>query len=85
MGEEVQVAVQRQSIKFQEEAQAEKKEYIDLVDTSVRDIIKEEVKKRLPKIFSKAVSDLANPVIQQTVIESLENIVSAKSSSAPKS
>nr|GEZ17482.1 hypothetical protein [Tanacetum cinerariifolium]GEZ18277.1 hypothetical protein [Tanacetum cinerariifolium] len=67
------------------EALAEKKEYIDLIDTSVRTIIKEEVKTQLPQILPKAVSDFATPVIEQNVTESLEDVVLAKSSSQPKS
>ncbi|GJR49104.1 hypothetical protein Tco_1317207 [Tanacetum coccineum] len=41
------------------ETQAEKQEYIDLVDSSVRTIIREEVKTQLPQILPKAVSDFA--------------------------
>ncbi|GJY15971.1 hypothetical protein Tco_0386393 [Tanacetum coccineum] len=69
----------------QEEAQAEKQEYIDLVDTSMRTIIREEVKTQLPQILPKAVLDFATPVIEQNVIESLEATVLVKSSSQPKS
>ncbi|GJR75272.1 hypothetical protein Tco_0087637 [Tanacetum coccineum] len=60
-------------------------EYIDLVDTSVRTIIKEEIKTQLPQILPKAVSDFATHVIEQNVTESLEAVVLAKSSSQPKS
>ncbi|GJS01385.1 hypothetical protein Tco_0317893 [Tanacetum coccineum] len=42
-------------------AQAEKQEYIDLVDSSVRTIIREEVKTQLPYILPKVVSDFATP------------------------
>ncbi|GJW26145.1 hypothetical protein Tco_0039956 [Tanacetum coccineum] len=45
----------------QEEAQADKQEYIDLIDLSVRTIIKEELKTQLPHILPKAVSDFATP------------------------
>ncbi|GJV88798.1 hypothetical protein Tco_1532736 [Tanacetum coccineum] len=69
----------------QEEAQAEKQEYIDLVDTSVRTILKEEVKTQLPQILPKAVSDFATSVIKKNITESLEAAVLAKSSSQPKS
>ncbi|GJX85771.1 hypothetical protein Tco_0336545 [Tanacetum coccineum] len=68
-----------------EEALAEKREYIDLFDTSVRAIIKEEVKTQLPQILPQAVSDFATSVIERNVTESLEAIVLAKSSSQPKS
>ncbi|GKF75448.1 hypothetical protein Tco_0224892 [Tanacetum coccineum] len=50
--------------KMKEEAQAKKQEYIYLVDTSVRTIIREEVKIQLPQILPKAVSDFATPVIE---------------------
>ncbi|GKB66221.1 hypothetical protein Tco_0927633 [Tanacetum coccineum] len=69
----------------QEESQVEKQEYIDLVDTSVRTIIREEVKTQPPQILPKAVSDFATPVIERNVTESLEAAVLAKSSSQPKS
>ncbi|GJY38621.1 hypothetical protein Tco_0424985 [Tanacetum coccineum] len=68
-----------------EETQAEKQEYIDLVDSSVRTIIREEVKTQLPQILPKAVSDFATLVIKRNVTESLEADVLAKSSSQPKS
>ncbi|GKC16810.1 hypothetical protein Tco_1013592, partial [Tanacetum coccineum] len=60
-------------------------EYINLVDTSVRTIIREEVKTQLPQILPKAVSDFATLVIEQNVTESLEAVVLAKSFSQPKS
>ncbi|GKB42426.1 hypothetical protein Tco_0887368 [Tanacetum coccineum] len=43
-GEAIQQAINSQTAKCREEALADKKEYIDLNDTSVRAIIKEEVK-----------------------------------------
>nr|GEV23189.1 hypothetical protein [Tanacetum cinerariifolium] len=55
-----------------EEAQAEKQDYIDLVDSTVRTIIREEVKTQLPQILPKVVLDFATHVIEQNVIESLE-------------
>ncbi|GKC79945.1 hypothetical protein Tco_1130719 [Tanacetum coccineum] len=68
-----------------EESQAEKQEYIDLINTLVRTIIKEEVKTQLHQILPKAVSDFATHVIERSVIESLEAVVLPKSSSQPKS
>ncbi|GJZ90944.1 hypothetical protein Tco_0662871 [Tanacetum coccineum] len=68
-----------------EEAQARKQEYIDLVDSSVRTIIREEVKTQLPQVLPKAVSNFATPVIDRNVTESLEAAVLAMSSSKPKS
>ncbi|GJZ64310.1 hypothetical protein Tco_0620731 [Tanacetum coccineum] len=83
--EAVQQAIMSHNAKCREEAQAEKKEYIDLIDTSVRIIIREEVKTQLLQILPKAVSDFATPVIERNVTELLEAVVLAKSSSQPKS
>ncbi|GJV80771.1 hypothetical protein Tco_1516641 [Tanacetum coccineum] len=65
----------------QEEAIPDRREYIDLIDTSVRAVIKEEVNSQLPQV----VSEFATPVIEQNITESLEAAVLAKSSSQPKS
>ncbi|GJW64310.1 hypothetical protein Tco_0116194 [Tanacetum coccineum] len=70
---------------FEKKAQEERKLYIDVVEKSVKDIIKDEVKSQLPRILSKEVSDFATPVIQSTINELLENVVLAKSSSQTKS
>ncbi|GJS74824.1 reverse transcriptase domain-containing protein [Tanacetum coccineum] len=70
---------------FEKKAKDERKRYIDLVEKSVKEIIKDEVKSQLPEILPKEVSDYATPVIQSSIIESLKNIVLAKSSSQPKS
>nr|GEU60534.1 hypothetical protein [Tanacetum cinerariifolium] len=66
-------------------SQEERNLYIDVVEKSVKDIIKDEVKSLLPQILPKEVSDFATPVIQSTINESLENVVLVKSSSQPKS
>ncbi|GKD02835.1 hypothetical protein Tco_1177809, partial [Tanacetum coccineum] len=66
-------------------AQAEKEIYIDIIEKSVKEIIKDEVKSQLPQILPKEISDFATPVIQSTINESLENVVLAKSSSQPQS
>ncbi|GJT86226.1 retrovirus-related pol polyprotein from transposon TNT 1-94, partial [Tanacetum coccineum] len=71
--------------KFEKKAKDERKRYIDLVEKSVKEIIKDEVKSQLLEILPKEVSDYATPVIQSTITESLENIILAKSSSQPKS
>ncbi|GJT12064.1 hypothetical protein Tco_0859106 [Tanacetum coccineum] len=60
-------------------------EYIDLIDSSVRTVIRKEVNTQLPQILPKAVSDFATPVIEQNVTESLEAAVLARSSSQQKS
>ncbi|GKA19103.1 hypothetical protein Tco_0699018 [Tanacetum coccineum] len=61
------------------EAQAEKRKYIDLVDSMVRTIIKEEVNTQLPQILPQAISDVATPVIEKNVTESLEVVVLTRS------
>ncbi|GKC01031.1 hypothetical protein Tco_0987167 [Tanacetum coccineum] len=63
LGEAIHKAIQSHNAECREEAQAEKQEYIDLVDTSVRTIIREEVKTQLPQILPKAVSDFATPIL----------------------
>ncbi|GKD72863.1 hypothetical protein Tco_1331145, partial [Tanacetum coccineum] len=70
---------------FEKKAKDERKRYIDLVEKSMKEIIKYEVKNQLPKILPKEVSDYATPVIQNLITESLKNIVLDKSSSQPKS
>ncbi|GKE87267.1 hypothetical protein Tco_1564742, partial [Tanacetum coccineum] len=70
---------------FEKKAKDERKRYIDLVEKSVKEIIKDKVKNQLPEILPKEVSDYTTPVIQSSITESLENIVLAKSSSQPKS
>ncbi|GJX15871.1 hypothetical protein Tco_0216703 [Tanacetum coccineum] len=52
----------------------EESDYIDLIEKSVKDIIKDEVKSQLPQILPKEVSDYATPMIQSSITESLENI-----------
>ncbi|GJX76823.1 putative reverse transcriptase domain-containing protein [Tanacetum coccineum] len=66
-------------------AQAEKEKYIDIIEKSVKEIIKDEVKSQLPQILPKEISDFVTSVIQRTINESLENVVLAKSSSQPQS
>ncbi|GJU84844.1 hypothetical protein Tco_1292390 [Tanacetum coccineum] len=58
-----------------EEALADKKEYIDLVNTSVTTIIREEVKTQLPQILPQVVSDFATPVIEKNVTETIEDVI----------
>ncbi|GKC17172.1 hypothetical protein Tco_1013954 [Tanacetum coccineum] len=82
---DVQTALQSYTAEFKNEAQAEKDRYIDLIEKSIKDIIKDEVKSQLPQILPKEVSDFATHVIQSTINESLKNVVLAKSSSQPKS
>ncbi|GJT46343.1 hypothetical protein Tco_0955058 [Tanacetum coccineum] len=83
--ESIQQAIKSHTAKCREEALADRREYIDLIITSVRAIIKEEVKTQLPQILLQAFLEFATPVIEQNVTESLEVAVLAKSSSQPKS
>ncbi|GJU86544.1 hypothetical protein Tco_1294090 [Tanacetum coccineum] len=68
-----------------QEAQDEKNDYKELVDTSMRAIIKEEVNTQLPQILPQAVSDFATPVREKNVTEPIEASVLARSSSQLKS
>ncbi|GJW19453.1 hypothetical protein Tco_0026889 [Tanacetum coccineum] len=70
---------------IKEEAQAEKKLYIELIDSTVRIIIKEEVNAQLPHILPQAISDVVTPIIEKNVIESLEAAILTRSSSQPQS
>ncbi|GKB25277.1 hypothetical protein Tco_0864678 [Tanacetum coccineum] len=81
----IQKAIESHNAEFREEALADKKEYIDLVDTLMRTIISKEVKTQLPQILPQAILEFATPVIEKSIIESLKAIVLAKSSSQPKS
>nr|GEW16418.1 retrovirus-related Pol polyprotein from transposon TNT 1-94 [Tanacetum cinerariifolium] len=71
--------------KFKKKSQAEKEKYIDIIEKSMKEIIKDEVKSQLPHILPKEISNFATLVIQSTINESLENDVLAKSSSQPQS
>ncbi|GKB23162.1 hypothetical protein Tco_0862563 [Tanacetum coccineum] len=83
VGDSIQEAFRSYTVEFKKKTQADRKRYIDLVEKSVKDIIKDEVKS-LPQILPKEVSEFTTPVIQSTITKSLENVVLAKSSSQPK-
>nr|GFA18037.1 hypothetical protein [Tanacetum cinerariifolium] len=85
LGYATQMALQSYSVEFEKKAQAERKRYIDLVEKSMKDIIKDEVKSQLPQILSKEVSNFSTLVIERTVTKSLDNVFLAKSSSQPQS
>ncbi|GJV53913.1 hypothetical protein Tco_1449654 [Tanacetum coccineum] len=85
LGEAIQKAIVAHNLDCREEAQAEKRDYIELIDTSMRAILKEEVNTQLPQILPQAVSEFATPVIEKNVKESLEATVLARSPSQPKS
>ncbi|GKA97836.1 hypothetical protein Tco_0825730 [Tanacetum coccineum] len=85
LGEAINKTIQAHNFDCIEEAQAEKREYIELVDSTVRSIIKEEVNTQLPQILPQAISDVATLVIEKNVTESLEVAVLTRSSSQPQS
>ncbi|GJV17440.1 hypothetical protein Tco_1362763 [Tanacetum coccineum] len=70
---------------FKFDQRDEKNAYIELIDTSMRALIKGEVNTQLPQILPQAVSDFANPVIDKNVTESVEATVLTRSSSQPTS
>ncbi|GJX00305.1 hypothetical protein Tco_0184218 [Tanacetum coccineum] len=85
LGEAIQKAIVEYKLDCREDAQAKKTNYIEIVDTSMRAILKEEVNTQLPQILPQAVSDFATPVIEKNVTESLEAAVLARSSSQANS
>ncbi|GKF86443.1 hypothetical protein Tco_0254270 [Tanacetum coccineum] len=64
LGDFIQEAFRSYTTEFEKKAQAERKRYVDLVEKSVKDIIKDEVKSQLPKILPKEVFEFATPVIK---------------------
>ncbi|GJT69762.1 retrovirus-related pol polyprotein from transposon TNT 1-94 [Tanacetum coccineum] len=78
-------AFRSDTAEFEKKAKDERKRYIDIVEKSVKDIIKDEVKSQLPQILPKEVSKFATLMIQSTITESLENVILAKCSSQSKS
>ncbi|GKD99953.1 hypothetical protein Tco_1387937 [Tanacetum coccineum] len=85
LGEVINKAIRAHNLDCRQEAQDDKNAYIELVDISMRAIIKEEVNTQLPQILPQAVSDFANPMIEKNVTESLEAAVLTRFSSQPKS
>nr|GEW47047.1 hypothetical protein [Tanacetum cinerariifolium] len=61
LGEAIQKAIVVHNLDCREEAQAEKRDCIEIVDTSMRAMLKEEVNTQLPRILPQAVSDFATP------------------------
>ncbi|GJZ96018.1 retrovirus-related pol polyprotein from transposon TNT 1-94, partial [Tanacetum coccineum] len=83
--EGIQQAIKSHTAECREEALADRREYIDLINTSIRAIIKEEVNSQLPLILPQVVLEFSTPVIERNITESLEDVVLEKSSSQPKS
>ncbi|GJU90770.1 hypothetical protein Tco_1303193 [Tanacetum coccineum] len=65
LGEAINKAIQAHNFDCREEAQAEKREYIELVDSTMKIIIKEEVNTQLPQILPQAISDVATPSLYE--------------------
>ncbi|GJU19719.1 hypothetical protein Tco_1153061 [Tanacetum coccineum] len=61
LGEAIKKANQAHNLDYRQEAQDEKNAYIELANTSMRAIIKEEVNTYLPQMLPQAVSDFASP------------------------
>nr|GEW25134.1 retrovirus-related Pol polyprotein from transposon TNT 1-94 [Tanacetum cinerariifolium] len=72
LGDAINKAIQAHNFDCKKEAQAKKMDYIELVDSTMMTIIKEEVNARLPQILPKAISNVATHVIEKNVTESLE-------------
>ncbi|GJV90619.1 hypothetical protein Tco_1538432 [Tanacetum coccineum] len=84
IGYATRIALKSYTKEFEKKAQEERKLYIDVVEKSMKDIIKDEVKSLLPQILPKEVLDFATPVIQSTITESLENDIEPPRSSKSK-
>nr|GEU68295.1 retrovirus-related Pol polyprotein from transposon TNT 1-94 [Tanacetum cinerariifolium] len=83
--ETIRKAIKAHNFDCREEDQAEKREYIELVDSTVRIIIKEEVNAQLPHILPQTISDVVTLVIDKNVNKSLELVVLTRSLSQPQS
>nr|GEZ73207.1 hypothetical protein [Tanacetum cinerariifolium] len=79
LGEAINKAIQAHNFDCRKETQAEKRKYIELVDSIVRTIIKVEVNDQLPQILPQMISDVATPIIEKNVTGSLEVVVLTRS------
>ncbi|GJT98419.1 hypothetical protein Tco_1093937 [Tanacetum coccineum] len=75
----------KQVDQLQTRSSDEKNACIELVDTSMRALIKEEANTQLPQILPQAVSDFATHVIEKNVTELVKAAVLTRSSSQPTS
>ncbi|GJR09303.1 hypothetical protein Tco_0791955 [Tanacetum coccineum] len=85
LGDAINKAILTHNLDCKQEDPDEKNAYIELVDISMRALIKEEVNTQIPQILPRAVSDFSNPVIEKNVTESVEAAVLTRSSSQPAS
>ncbi|GKA90659.1 hypothetical protein Tco_0812529, partial [Tanacetum coccineum] len=72
IGYATRTALESYTKEFEKKAQEERKLYIDIVDKSIKDIIKDEVKSLLPQILPKEVSEFATPVIHTASLTEFE-------------
>ncbi|GKG12894.1 hypothetical protein Tco_0347131, partial [Tanacetum coccineum] len=85
VGYAVQAAFHSYKVDFEKEAQAEQDRFIDIIDKTVKELVKDEVKGQINKILPKKIVDFATPMIERNVDDSYERVVLAKSASQPKS
>ncbi|GJX92309.1 hypothetical protein Tco_0345635 [Tanacetum coccineum] len=78
LGEAIQQAIKSYTVECRNEALDDKREYIDLIDTSVRAIMKEEVNTQLPQILPQAESDFATPILWEPKIEEHKSYLRAE-------
>ncbi|GJS65950.1 hypothetical protein Tco_0680514 [Tanacetum coccineum] len=64
IGFATQMVLQSYTSEIKKKAQEEKDRYIDLVEKSIKDIIKDEIKSQLPRILPKEVSDTATSLTE---------------------
>ncbi|GJY71346.1 DNA-directed DNA polymerase, partial [Tanacetum coccineum] len=72
-------------VEFEKEDRTEQERFIEIIDKSVKEMVKDEVKGQLNKILPKKIADFATPMIERNVVDSYERVVLAKSASQPKS
>ncbi|GJU43537.1 hypothetical protein Tco_1200803 [Tanacetum coccineum] len=84
LGYAVQTTFQSYKVEIEKEAQAEQERFIEIIDKSVKEMVKDEVKSQLTRILPKKIADFATPLIESTVPDSHERVVLAKSSSQQK-
>ncbi|GJR61331.1 hypothetical protein Tco_1503493 [Tanacetum coccineum] len=85
LGYAIQSAFYSYKVEFEKEAQAEQERFIEIIDKSVKEMVKDEVKSQLIRILPKKIADFATPLIERTIADSYERVVLAKSFSQPKS
>ncbi|GKC70555.1 hypothetical protein Tco_1116438, partial [Tanacetum coccineum] len=66
----VQMAFQSYKAEFEKEAQAKQDRFIEIIDKSIKEMVKDEVK----NLLLKEISDFATLLIESTIAESYENV-----------